>query len=59
MLPLFKTKASVKIIRGACDPLRPPPPLVSATAAFMATSQHDPIQISRQEALKFVGLLGK
>ena len=29
MLPLFKTKASVNIIGGACAPLRPP--LVSAT----------------------------
>ena len=28
MLPLFKTKASVKIIGGAEAPLRPPPPSV-------------------------------
>ena len=29
MLPLFKTKASVNIIGGACTPLRPPPPPTS------------------------------
>ena len=32
MFLCFKTKASVKIIGGACAPLRPPPPpLASAT----------------------------